>query len=104
VAETVVKAPGRLDADAVKDFERQLAKASLLGNELVLVDLALTSFITSLALRSLLTTARNLAKQGGRLVVCVSAPENIRLFTASGLDLVIPVYPTLAQARAALAR
>jgi hypothetical protein len=36
-------------------------------------------------------------------VVCVSSPENIRLFTASGLDEVIAVRTTLDQARAALA-
>jgi anti-anti-sigma factor len=103
VAETIVKGPGRLDAGAVRDFEHKIAAASLLGNERLLVDLSLTSFITSMALRSLLTAARRLDKAGGRLVVWVSSPENIRLFTASGLDQVIPVRTTLAQARAALA-
>ena len=103
MAETIVKGPGRLDAGAVREFELQLAAASLVGNERVLVDLSLTSFITSMALRSLLATARRLANEGGRLVVWVTAMENVRLFTASGLDQVIPVYTTLAQARAALA-
>jgi anti-anti-sigma factor len=104
VAETIVQPPARLEAGAVREFERQLAAASLLGNERVLVDLSLTSFISSVALRSLLTTARRLAAQGGRLVVVVTSVENARLFMASGLDQVIPVHATLAHARAALAR
>jgi anti-anti-sigma factor len=103
VAETIVQPAARLDAGAVREFERQLAAASLLGNERVLVDLSMTSFVTSMALRSLLTAARRLAGQGGRLVVFVTSIENARLFTASGLDQVIPVHMTLADARAALA-
>ncbi len=103
MAETLVRGPGRLDAGAVREFEHQLAAASLLGNERVLVDLSLTSFITSMALRSLLTAARRLSAEGGKLVVCISEGENARLFTASGLDQVIPVHTTLAGARAALA-
>jgi anti-anti-sigma factor len=74
----------------------------MLGNERLVVDLSLTSFITSMALRSLLTAAWRLDQEGGQLVVCVSSPENIRLFTASGFDRVIPVRTTLDQARAAL--
>ena len=58
VAETIVQAPGRLGAGAVRDFERQLAAASLLGDERLLVDLSMTGFITSMALRSLLTMAQ----------------------------------------------
>jgi len=100
--EQIVKGPGRLDAGAVRDFEQRVAAASMLGTERVLVDLSLTSFITSMAIRSLLKAAQRLAKDGGRLVVCVSSPENIRLFTASGLDQVIPLHTDLAQARAAL--
>lgn len=99
VAETIAKGPDRLDAGAVRDFEHRLPAASLLSNERLVVDLSLTSFITSMALRSLLTAARRLDKEDERLVVCVSSPEDIRLFTASGLDQVIPVRKTLDQAR-----
>jgi len=38
----------------------------------------MTSFVTSMALRSLLTAARRLAGQGGRLVVFVTSIENAR--------------------------
>lgn len=104
VTETIVQVPARLDASAVKEFDRQLGAAILLGNERLLVDLSMCSFVTSMALRSLLSTARRLDKGGGRMVVFVTSMENARLFSASGLDEVIPVRTTLAEARAALAR
>ena len=104
MTETVVQVPARLDASAVREFERQLAAAILLGNEHLLVDLSLSNFITSMALRSLLSAARRLEKGGGRMAVFLSSAENVRLFSASGLDQVIPVHTSLAQARAALAQ
>ena len=92
---------GRLDAGAVPAFERQLAEASFLGNERLLVDLSRIDFVGSLALRSLMTFARKLGSTGGKLAV-FAPPAVAQVFITSGLNEVIPVHHTLAQTRAAL--
>ncbi len=102
MAETIVQPNGRLDSAAVPGFERQLADVSFLGNERLLVDLSRVSFIGSAALRAILATAKRLNARDGRLVVF--APMEIaQVFAVSGLNALIPVHLSLAQAREALA-
>ncbi|HEY8290222.1 MAG TPA: STAS domain-containing protein [Acetobacteraceae bacterium] len=102
MSETQLKLEGRLDSNAIPLLERRLADAVRPGNEDLLLDMTLVTFLGSLGLRAILTAARRLAGSGGRLAVCGS-PEMARVFAVSGIDRVVAVRGTLAEARAALA-
>ncbi len=102
MAETVLQLDGRLELSSVPSFQNQLLQATLLGNERLVLDLSRVSFIGSAALRVILVTAKRLRVSGGRLAVC-AAPQIAQVFVVAGLDAVLPVRVSLAEARASLA-
>lgn len=102
MAETVLQLDGRLESSSVPSFQNQLSQATLLGNERLVLDLSRISFIGSAALRVIVMTAKRLGVSGGRLAVC-AAPQIAQVFVMAGLDAVLPVHVSLADARASLA-
>ena len=101
MSETVVQIVGRLESSSLPAFQRRLSEASVLGTEKLLLDLSLVSFIGSAALRVILVAAKALGASGGKLAIFASAPI-AEVFTVSGIDAVLPVRTTLAQAQDAL--
>jgi anti-anti-sigma factor len=67
------------------------------------LDLSRVSFVGSAALRVILVTAKRLGVPGGRLAVC-APPQIAHVFVVAGLDAVLPVHVSMAEARAALMR
>src|SRR3954451_13369583 len=102
MSETLLQLDGRLESSSVPAFQHRLSEASLLGNERLLLDLSRVSFIGSAALRVILVTAKRLTASGGKLAI-FAPPQVAQVFTVSGLDTVLPVHLSLAQAREALA-
>ena len=102
MSETLLQVDGRLESNSVPAFQHRLSEASLLGNERLLLDLSRVSFIGSAALRVILVTAKRLGASGGKLAI-FAPPRVAQVFSVSGLDTVLPVRPSLAQAREALA-
>jgi len=99
--ETVLALDGRLEATTVPALEHQLNEVTLLGNEHLLLDMSRVSFIGSAALRAILVTAKRLGTVGGKLVV-FAPPHVAQIFAVSGLDAVVPVRLSIAEAREAL--
>lgn len=102
MSETILQLEGRLESGAVPAFERRLSEASQLGNERLLIDLSRVSFIGSAALRAILVAAKRLTASDGRLAI-FAPPQIAQVFSVSGLDAVLPVHLSLANAQAALA-
>jgi anti-anti-sigma factor len=82
-------------------LRQRLAEASPLGSERLLLDLSRVSFIGSAALRAILVAAKQLAASGGKLAV-FAPPVIAEVFAVSGLDEVLPVRLSLAEAEQAL--
>jgi len=101
MSETVLQLEGRLESSVVPAFQQRLSEASVLGTERLLLDLSRVNFIGSAALRAILVTAKRLGATGGKLAV-FATPQVTQVFTVSGLDAVLPVHLSLAQARDAL--
>jgi anti-sigma B factor antagonist len=101
MSETVLALGGRLEATAVPALEHQLNEVTLLGNEHLLVDMSRVSFIGSVGLRAILVTAKRLAAAGGKLAI-FAPPQIAQIFRVSGLDAVVPVRLSMAEAREAL--
>ena len=70
--------------------------------ERLVLDLSRVSFVGSAALRVILVTAKRLGVSGGRLAVR-AAPQIAQVFIVAGLDAVLPVHVSLAEAQASLA-
>ena len=102
MADTVLKLDGRLESSSVPKFQNQLSQATLLGNEKLVLDLSRVHFVGSAALRVILVTAKRLGVSGGRLAV-FAPPQIAQVFVVAGLDAVLPVHVSLAEARASLA-
>ena len=97
---TVVSASGELDAYAAPSLEAVLNPLSQrTGCELV-VDLAGVGFIDSTGLGVLVSTLKHVRESEGRLDVVVATPRVLKVFTLTGLDVVIPLHSTLESALA----
>lgn len=101
MTETLVQVEGRLESGSVPAFQARLAAASPLGTEKLVLDLSRVSFIGSAALRAILVAAKRLGVSGGRLAI-FAPPHIAEMFAVSGLDAVLPVRLSLAQAQEAL--
>ncbi|PWJ53114.1 anti-sigma B factor antagonist/stage II sporulation protein AA (anti-sigma F factor antagonist) [Quadrisphaera granulorum] len=64
----------------------------------VVVDLASVEFIDSAGLGALLNTLRRTTKLGGRLALVGASEQAIRLFTMTGVNRVVSLHATLAEA------
>jgi anti-sigma B factor antagonist len=96
----VVAVDGELDLYTAPDLEAALLGALAAGGRRIAVDLALTTFIDSVALGTLVRAAKELRQEDGMLVV-VCGPDVGHFFEVAGLDRFFDLEPTR---EAALAR
>ena len=94
---TKVNLRGRLDAAGVQSVEATFARLTQ-TQEHLLVDLSRVSFIASAGLRTLIAGARTIAARGGRMAFLQPDPSVEAVLISSGIDQVIPVFQTLADA------
>jgi anti-anti-sigma factor len=69
----------------------------------IVVDLAGVSFLASIGIRLLMTAARGQKGRGGHLVLAAAQPPVLKVIQTAGIDQLIPVYPDVETARAAIA-
>ena len=98
-----VAVTGRLDVpgtDAIaNEFDRLVTSAP----RNVMVDLSAVSFLGSVGVRSLLSTAKELQKKGRKMVLLVGDDTIVaQTLEAMGIDQLIPVYTDDADAGRAL--
>lgn len=94
---TKVNLRGRLDATGVQSVASVFARLADTQKFLV-VDLSRVSFIASTGLRTLIGGARTIAERGGRMAFLQPAPSVESVLISSGIDQLVPVFQTLADA------
>ncbi|MCX6433955.1 MAG: STAS domain-containing protein [Actinobacteria bacterium] len=95
---TVVVVAGELDAHTAPALQTELDPLSRRAGMAIVVDLSAVPFIASTGLGVLVTTLKHLREVGGSLDVVVVPPRVLKVFTLTGLDAVIPLHATLAEA------
>lgn len=95
----IVGIAGRLDSNAIAQFEEKIAAVD--GSRVVL-DLAKLDYISSAGLRSVLGALKRLNAAGGKLALAAPIPAVTEVFEISGFITLVAVYPDRAQAVAAL--
>jgi anti-sigma B factor antagonist len=96
----VIEAYGEIDIASAGELRAMINSASELGADHLIVDLSGIRFMDSSGLNALLGTARQLGP--GSFGVAVSRPSVRNIFAMTGLDRLIPVFDSVAEAVHAL--
>ncbi len=88
---------GRIDFANVQAIEAPLCKAVESGGAMV-IDLSAVEFIASLGLRTLIKCARTMNNKRGKLALLSPRPMVAEIIQISGIEDLIPVYHSEAEA------
>ncbi len=95
---------GRLDTANVHGVESKFTAGIISEAQHAVIDLSSVTFIASLGIRMLLTTARGLNKLGAKLVLFGATTPVMEIIETTALSDIIPVFVTEAEAIAAVSR
>jgi anti-anti-sigma factor len=98
-----VRLLGRLDSNGAEAVETKFGAATAGSGQHSIVDLTGVTFIASLGIRMLVTAARALAAKEHRLVLVSGAGMVAETLRDAGIDQIIPLVTTGAEAEALLA-
>ena len=94
----VVTAPGEIDLANAGALRAALAEAAGPGPALVVVDMSQTRFCDSAGLNVLVAADRLARARGGEVRLVITGEPVARIVALTGVDRVIPVYPSLEEA------
>jgi anti-anti-sigma factor len=99
---TVIALDGRMDLEGTQAIDQQFSFQTTTQKRHIVVDLSNVSFLASIGIRTLLTAARGQESRGGKVVL--AAPDDMvrKVLDSTGVDQIVPVYPDIATARAAM--
>ena len=98
-----VRLAGRLDMLGMEPIALKFTSLTASHGQQVLVDLREVSFLASIGIRSIVSSARALEAKGGRMVLLVAPGSSVEAtLTSTGISEVIPIHTEEAEALAAL--
>jgi anti-sigma B factor antagonist len=98
----VVSASGEIDITNAEPFRDVLLSALNAGAAGLVVDMTSTTFLDSAGVTALVRAARRATAADATLRLVVAAPPVLRVLNLVGIDRLIEVYPSLADAVASL--
>ena len=96
----VVVAIGEVDVYTAPQLDSELSRLTTEGRTDLVVDLARVDFLDSTGLSVLVKTLKRVREAEGRLDVVVTSERVAKVFRITGLDQLIPLHATLADALA----
>jgi anti-sigma B factor antagonist len=99
---TIAALDGRLDTVNVDKIELTFSASILPQARNTIIDLSKVTFIASLGIRLLLTTARTLGQRGAKLVMFGANPAVAEILETTALSDIIPVFLSEQEAIAAV--
>jgi anti-anti-sigma factor len=96
----VVTAPEEIDITNAAGLRAVLLEATGHGSRTLVVDMAQTQFCDSAGLHVLVRAHKRAQAEGGELLLVICAAAVLRIFAVTGIDHLIPNFPTLEQALA----
>lgn len=100
----VVSPAGELDLSSSAEFAEAVRRAIGEGAQTVVVDFIRVSFVDSAVLSALVAAVRHLAPRGGRVAVVCRDRNVLKVLQVTGVDRMLAVHPSFADAMAAEAR
>ena len=99
----LVRLAGRMDVAGTQEIDLQFTVLTANRKAAIVVDLSEVDFLASIGKRTQLSSAKSLAKKGGRMVLLSPQPMVATALSTAGIDTLIPVHDDLQSACAALA-
>ena len=84
-----LKLVGRLDLEGTQTISDKFAFATTANRGKFIIDLSAVSFLTSIGIRMLMTSAKAQMNRGGKLVLAAPQPHIRQVIEASGIDQLI---------------
>jgi anti-sigma B factor antagonist len=97
----VVATPEDVDISNAGGLRAALLQSAVLGSGTLVVDLTRTLFCDTAGLHALVGAHKRALAQGSRLLLVLPVATILRIFSITGLDNVIPNFPSLEEALAA---
>jgi anti-anti-sigma factor len=98
----VITLRDRFDGDVSGDVEHILNKQLTAGNKFLVLDLAEVDYISSNGLKTVVTICRRAREANGDLVLSGLRPRVQEILEITGLDMIVTVYRTSADAIASI--
>jgi anti-sigma B factor antagonist len=95
---TVLSVAGEIDVHTAPSLGAQLARLVEDGDRWLVVDLTAVDFLDSTGLGVLVAGLSRCQEEGGGLSLVCTRPSMVKLFTITGLDQVLDLHPTVAEA------
>ena len=94
VQPNIIELATRIDNVTSPLLEAQINTVLDTAPSALILDLTNVTFVSSIGLRVLLTTAKSCRKQNVQLALHSVSPQIVELLSLSGLSSFFPVYPT----------
>jgi anti-anti-sigma factor len=94
----VVTLAGRMDIAGTQEIDLRFSTLAANDKALIAVDLSEVSFLASIGMRTLVSTARALMNRGGAMALASPKPLVQQALLAAGIDSLIPIYPNIDEA------
>jgi anti-anti-sigma factor len=89
---------GRLDMQGAQQIDMKFTAMTATKASPVVVDMSGVGFLASLGLRTLLSSAKAVAKRGGKMVIYSPQPNVVEVLKVSGVSNLIPIKDDLQSA------
>ena len=96
----VVTAPEEIDIANAARLRAALLEAAAHGSRTLVVDMTQTQFCDSAGLNVLVRGHKRARAEGGELLLVICAAAVLRIFAVTGIEHLIPHFPSLEQALA----
>ena len=93
----VVAAPEEIDITNAAGLRAALVQAAAPGNRTLVVDMSRTQFCDSAGLHVLVRAHKRAQADGGELLLVICGAAVLRIFAVTGIDRLIPNFPSLGQ-------
>jgi anti-sigma B factor antagonist len=95
---------GRMDLQGTLEIDQKFAVLTAAQNAQILVDMSQVSFLASLGMRTLLSSAKAVSARGALMILYKPQANVLEALTISGTARLIPVYHKIEEAKAAFSR
>lgn len=99
--EAVISVVGELDSFTACELRAGIT--AVVGRQATIIDIRDVPFVDSAGLGALLGGIRRLREAGGNVVLCCTHPGVLRLLTVTGLDRIVAITKSPAEARQVIA-
>ena len=89
---------GRLDIEGVGQIDVKFAGMTASPRMAIVCDLTQVPFMGPPGIHSLMMNAKSVAHRGGKMVILAPAPDVAKVLATTGIDQLIPICRTLAEA------